>query len=145
MGIVGLSPAAHGWALTVLVPSLLSVSNFYQIYAIGSRALEAAEEAASKVQQILQTSKDIKLFVGSDAAIQIASDPDVDLVVIAVQSPYHYDVVRPVIELGKPFFLEWPLGGNHVFEIAKATEEKHVRNMVGLQWQQALSIRKVCA
>ncbi|KAL4981299.1 hypothetical protein BDW68DRAFT_183641 [Aspergillus falconensis] len=42
-------------------------------------------------------------------ATQLATDPDVDLVIVGVKPPLHYELAIPLLEAGKDVFVEGPL------------------------------------
>jgi len=141
VGFIGLSPS--GWASKIIVPALRAPVNskLYRIVAVAGRTLETAQAAATKYSEIV--GHDVKAFGGQDCASQIANDPDVDFVVVSVKTPNHLEVVMPVIDAGKPFFLEWPIGGNDADKIARAAETKGMKNMIGLHYKQILTLKKV--
>ena len=140
VGFIGLSPS--NWAGQVLFPSLHDSVNskLYRIVALGARTPETVKAAAAKYSEIV--GYEIKAISGQDSASRIANDPDVDFVVISVLTPNHLDVFKAVIEAGKPYFLEWPMGGNDAEIIGEAARAKGVKNMIGLHHKQVLALRK---
>jgi predicted dehydrogenase len=60
---------------------------------------------------------------------------DIDLVVVCVRVPGHYDLVMKSLRAGKPTFCEWPLGANlkEAEEMADLARERSLRTIVGLQ------------
>jgi predicted dehydrogenase len=142
VGFIGLS--ATGWAATALGPSLLqpSLQSRYKLAAISTTSEESAK--ASVARHSSQTGYAIKPYHGDSALI--ASDPDVDLVVVAVKATMHKQVVLPVIEQKKNFFLEWPAGRGlkDTLEIAEAAHRNGVKSIVGLQARNSPVIKKVC-
>ncbi|OBZ74353.1 Galactose/lactose metabolism regulatory protein GAL80 [Grifola frondosa] len=97
--------------------------------------------AAEKYSKL--TSAPVKAYHGSTD--DIADDPNVDLVVVAVKVPDHKAAVMPAIEKGKDVFVECPLGMTlqETMEIAEAAQRKGVRSIVGLQSWQSPLVRKV--
>src|SRR5439155_21534346 len=65
----------------------------------------------------------------------MVSSPEVDLVVVSVRVPGHYDLVRAAEQAGKAVFCEWPLGANlaEAEEMARLARERSLRTVVGLQ------------
>ncbi|KAJ2917727.1 hypothetical protein MD484_g2685, partial [Candolleomyces efflorescens] len=141
VGFVGLS--ASGWASQVLGPALLDpeVQEHFKLVAVSTTKAESATASAQKYSELLK--HEIKAYHGD--ASQIASDPDVDFVAVAVRAQSHKDIVKKVIEAGKPFFVEWPAGRNveETREIAALAREKGVKSFVGLQGRQSNITQKV--
>jgi len=141
IGFVGLS--SNGWASTALAPPLLQkpLSEEYTITALSTTSSLSSTNAAEIYTKL--TSHDVKPYHGRTD--EIASDADVDFVVISVKTPDHKAAVLPAIEKGKDVFLEWPLGNGlqESLEIAEAARRKGVRTMIGLQSWQSPVVRKL--
>ena len=141
IGFVGLS--STGWAAMALAPSLLDpeVKKRFKVVAISTTNSESAAAAASKYSEFF--GHEIKAYHGD--ASQIASDPEVDLVAIAVKVPYHKEVAEKAIAAGKPLFLEYQAGRtpDETREIARLAREKGVRSLIGLQGRHSPAARKV--
>ena len=60
--------------------------------------------------------------------------PDIDLVLVAVRVPMHYDMVMASLRAGKHVYCEWPLGANlgEAEEMASLAKTRGVQHMVGL-------------
>ncbi|KAK7462949.1 hypothetical protein VKT23_007530 [Stygiomarasmius scandens] len=138
VGFVGLSKS--GWASSTLATPLLQ-SDKYTLTAVSTSSKESAEASAAKYSEI--TGREVKAYYGNTD--QIANDPNVDFVAIAVKAPLHKEVLMPVIEAGKDFFIEWPAGKNteETIQFAEAAKTKGVRSIVGLQGWQAPVIKKI--
>jgi len=132
LGVVGLSKNG-GWAADYLVPQIFTkpLSDEVALTALSGSSPESA--AASAVHYSQKAGHEVKPYSGSTAAI--ASDPNVDLVVISVMSFKHLNAAMPVIEAGKDVFVEWPVGKSfaETKSLAKAAQVRGVRSMVGLQ------------
>jgi predicted dehydrogenase len=65
----------------------------------------------------------------------LAKDPDVDLVVVAVQVAKHYKVTMPALLAGKDTFVEWPLGATtaQAEELTAIAVSKGLKTFVGCQ------------
>jgi len=141
VGFVGLS--TQGWASNALAPGLLapSLKDKYTLTAVSTTSEESAKATAKKYTEEL--GHPVKAFFGDSS--KIASDPDVDLVVVSVKTPHHKSALTPVIEAGKPFFIEWPAGNKlaESKELAEAAGRKGLKGIVGLQGRQGLVINKV--
>ncbi|KAJ3502038.1 hypothetical protein NLJ89_g9068 [Agrocybe chaxingu] len=122
VGFVGLS--ASGWAADILGPSLLepSVRPKYDLVAISTTAPESAQASADKYAEKVAT-----------------------LSKLAVKVSVHKQVILPVIEAGKNFFLEWPAGVSlkETQEIADAAKAKGLRTLIGLQGRHSRTLSKV--
>src|SRR5262249_15021485 len=72
---------------------------------------------------------------GFDRFGDMASDPDIDLIVVCVRVPGHRDLVMEGLQAGKPVFCEWPLGQTlaEAEEMAGLARQRSLRTMVGLQ------------
>ncbi len=136
-GFVGLSTS--GWASILLGPTLTQNENFL-LTAISTTSEESEKVSAGKYGA---DGHAVKPYFGSTKAI--ASDPDVDFVAVAVRSPHHRDALIPIIEAGKPFFIEWPAGKStaETKEFAEAARMKGLRTMVGTQGRHSGVIKKV--
>ncbi|RKG98312.1 Gfo/Idh/MocA family protein [Corallococcus carmarthensis] len=99
VGIVGLQPGRN-WAAVAHLPALRALSDEFEIVGVANSSRASAEAAASSCGIP-------RAF--SDVAEMVAS-PDVDLVVVTVRVPTHFNVVRAALEGGKHVFCEWPLG-----------------------------------
>ncbi|KAF9555727.1 NAD(P)-binding protein [Agrocybe pediades] len=141
IGFVGLSTT--GWASNVLAPSLThpDLKGVYDIVAVSTTSEASAQKSAEKYST--DVGHPIKAYHGDSS--KIASDPDVDLVAVAVKTPYHKQLVMPVIEAKKDFFLEWPAGASleETRAIAEAAHKQGVRSIIGLQGRHSATLRKV--
>lgn len=142
VGFVGLS-ANSGWAASTLGPALVhpSVRDKYDLVAVSTTSEASAKASAEKQSQAV--GHPVKAYFGDASAI--ASDPDVDLVAVAVKAPYHKEIVMKAIEAKKDFFIEWPAGTStkETEEIADAARKHGVRSLVGLQGRNAIVTQKV--
>src|SRR5207245_4981287 len=65
----------------------------------------------------------------------MATHPEVDLIVVCVRVPGHRDLVMAGLQAGKPVFCEWPLGANlaEAEEMAGLASQRSLPTVVGLQ------------
>jgi predicted dehydrogenase len=133
VGIIGLS-AQRGWAATAHVPALKSLSGF-EIRALSTTREETAKESAAKFG-ISQAFSDYR-----DLVIR----PEVDLVVVTVKVPYHFELVTSALNAGKMVYCEWPLGNGlkEAEEMAELARAKDIRTFVGLQARSAPEVRYI--
>jgi predicted dehydrogenase len=67
----------------------------------------------------------------------------VDLVVVTVKVPRHFELVSGAIRAGKSVFCEWPLGNGlpEAIELQRLASERGVRTFVGLQSRASAELR----
>ncbi|HEV7736849.1 MAG TPA: Gfo/Idh/MocA family oxidoreductase [Chlamydiales bacterium] len=141
VGFVGLS-ATSGWASKALGPAMFSIKDKYHLVALSTSSESSASAAAEKYSEVV--GHPVKSYSGSTD--KISNDPDVDLVVVSVKAPHHYELLLPAIEAKKAVFIEWPAGCNltQTVELAEKAAKHGIRSMVGLQAFQSPVVRKVC-
>ncbi|KAH0830187.1 hypothetical protein J3R83DRAFT_1542 [Lanmaoa asiatica] len=137
VGVVGLSTA--GWA-RVLESALRTLGDTYRVVAVSTTNETSARASAQRISE--ETKYPVKAYYGDTA--QIANDPDVEFVIVAVKAPEHRKALLPVIQAKKPFFIEWPVGRNlqETQELAETARLNGVRSMVGLQGRQSPVLNK---
>ena len=126
VGIVGatITPGGSGWGANAHVPALRALPE-YELLAVCTAHAETAKASAEKFGAPLA-------FDNFEAML---AQPDIDLVVVSVRVPGHYDLVMQALEAGKNVFCEWPLGANlaQAQEMANAARARALRTAVGLQ------------
>ena len=126
VGIVGatVTPGGSGWGANAHVPALKVLPD-YELKAVCTAHEDTAKASAAAF--------------GAELAFhdinQMVAHPDIDLVVVSVRVPIHYQVVMPALRAGKPVFCEWPLGANlaEAKEMADLARQRSLRTFVGLQ------------
>ena len=126
VGIVGatVTPGGSGWGANAHVPALHALPE-YELKAVCTAHEATAKASAEKY--------------GAELAFHKMDDmvahPDIDLIVVCVRVPGHYDLVMKSLRAGKPTFCEWPLGANlkEAEEMAGLARERSLRTIVGLQ------------
>jgi predicted dehydrogenase len=115
------------WAVNAHLPYLLA-SPKYKVVAVSNSSVESAS-ASIKANNL---EAEVKAY---GSAQDIADDPNIDLVVVAVRIAHHYNLAKPALEAGKEVFVEWPLGATtaQAVELAELAKSKGVKTMVGLQ------------
>ncbi|GAA3924214.1 Gfo/Idh/MocA family protein [Actinoplanes auranticolor] len=128
VGIVGLS-ATGGWAAGGHLPALAAVDG------IELRALASSSPASA------QAAKAVYGVPAYTSVEQLAGDPDVDLVVVAVKVPQHRELVLPALVAAVPVLAEWPLA----VDLREAEEMERaagtVPTFVGLQGRSSPTFR----
>ena len=142
VGLIGLStstdPLAPGmWATTAHLPSILASPN-YTLAALCNSTVQSAKASIAHHNLPAFT----KAY-GSPS--DLAQDPDVDLVVVSVQTAKHYMLTKPALLAGKDVFVEWPLGSTtaEATELAELAKTKGLRTMLGLQARPSPVLAKV--
>jgi predicted dehydrogenase len=72
----------------------------------------------------------------------MATDPEIDLLVVCVRVPGHRDLVMAGLQAGKAVFCEWPLGRTlaEAEEMAGLARRRSIKTIVGLQARSAPAI-----
>jgi predicted dehydrogenase len=126
VGIVGatVTRGGSGWGANAHVPALQALLQ-YELAAVCTAHPDTAQASreAFGAQQA---------FSDFDAMLQ---SPDVDLVVVCVRVPGHYDLVMRALEADKAVLCEWPLGRTleEAERMTSLAERKNLRTAVGLQ------------
>ncbi|PVX75668.1 Gfo/Idh/MocA family protein [Paraburkholderia unamae] len=133
VGIIGASPD-RGWAAVAHIPALKSIPDFALTAVSTTRASTAAESA-----------RQFGVAHAFDNHHDLVTCPDVDLVVVAVKVPHHYELVSAALEAGKAVYCEWPLGNGlaETAELAELARRKGLHAVVGLQARSAPAINYV--
>ncbi|KAK1700770.1 oxidoreductase family protein [Colletotrichum godetiae] len=132
VGIIGLSAkeAVMGpgaWGSIAILPSFKK-SPDYEIVALCNSSAEAARRSI-EMHKLPSTTKaygDVE---------QLASDPDVDLVVVSVVVTKHLAVTLPALANKKQVFVEWPLGASaqEAEQLTQLAKSGGLKTIVGLQ------------
>lgn len=124
VGFIGLNPDSH-WAATAHFPALKSLSNDFEVVGVANTSFESAKRTAETLQLP-------HAFENAQALIQ---SPKIDLVVVTVKVPYHFNLVKAALEAGKHVYCEHPLGNGleESKELARIAKEKGVVAVVGTQ------------
>ena len=134
VGIVGatVTVGGSGWGANAHVPALQALPD-YQLQAVCTAHEETATASAARF--------------GAEFAFHNIDDmvarPDIDLVVVSVRVPWHFDLVMAGLRAGKPVFCEWPLGATlaEAEEMGNLARERQLRTAVGLQARSDPSVR----
>lgn len=132
VGVIGAS-VDRGWSARAHIPAILSMPEVFSLNAVSTTRQETADAAAA--------------HYGVPGAYadnsSLVSDPSVDLVIVAVKVPAHFDAVMQAIKAGKHVYCEWPLGRTleEAIEMQAAAQSAGVRTFVGLQAQRAPWVR----
>src|SRR2546429_1664411 len=97
VGIVGASP--QSWAAAAHLPALAHLDEL-TVTAVATTRKDSARAAAGT----------FGVRHAFASAEELASDPEVDLVVASVKVPAHAAVIRAALAAGKHVYAEWPPG-----------------------------------
>lgn len=120
VGIIG----AGGWGGLAHIPALRALET-YKVKAVTGTQPESARAAAER--------HGVERFYTD--ALEMAIQPDVDVVAVTVKVPEHDQLIRKVLDAGKHVYSEWPLArttaeAEALLELAK---ERGVQHVAGLQ------------
>jgi predicted dehydrogenase len=123
VGIIGVN-AERGWASTAHIPALRALDG-YEI-----RALSSSKQASADAVRA-------KFGVAATYASheELVTRQDVDLVVVTVKAPNHFDLVTAALNAGKAVYCEWPLGSDldEARQMAELATKQQANTIIGLQ------------
>jgi predicted dehydrogenase len=126
VGIVGatVTQGGSGWGANAHVPALQALPG-YELKAVCTAHEDTAKASAAAfgAQHAFHRFSDM------------ATHPDVDLLVVCVRVPGHRELVMAGLQAGKPVCCEWPLGKNlaEAEEMAGLARQRSLSTIVGLQ------------
>jgi predicted dehydrogenase len=131
VGIVDASDQ-RGWARIAHVPALQALDEF-EIRGVSTTRMDSSRATAEALD----------IALAFDNHKELVERPEIDLVVVAVKVPDHYDIVHDALAAGKTVYCEWPLARNisEAQTLAVYAREKKLRTVVGLQGNQHPPIR----
>lgn len=123
IGIIGFQPATS-WAARAHVPALQALSDDFTITAVANSSIDSSRKAAESLG--------VRPFA---TAAELITADDIDIVVVTVRVPYHFDIVKAAIEGGKHVYCEWPLGNGlaEAEQLAALAQSKGVLGVAGTQ------------
>lgn len=124
IGFIGLNPDVQ-WASTAHIPALKALKDDFEIVGVANSTYESAKISADKF-------KIANAFENPHALIK---SNEIDLVVITVKVPHHYELVKTALKVGKHIYCEHPLGNGleEIKELAALATHKNVIAVVGTQ------------
>jgi predicted dehydrogenase len=136
VGTVGatVTRGGSGWGANAHIPALRALPD-YELKAVCTAHADTARASQEAFGAEL----------AFDNFDQMLAHPDVDLVVVCVRVPGHYDLVMKALQAGKNVFCEWPLGRTlaEAEDMAALAAKQQKRTIVGLQAQSDPSIMYV--
>lgn len=140
VGIIGLSANPRAWVSSSHMQPLQSDHELASRFKVTALATSSPTTALASAERW-----GISKEKAYSTAEEIASDPDIDLVVVGVKLPLHREMALPALRAGRNVFVEWPLahGEDVVEELLKAAREGGGRTVIGLQARCSPPILKV--
>lgn len=131
VGFIGLNPDSH-WASTAHIPALASLADDFEVVGVANSTHESAQRTA-EVLNLKHAFTTPQELVDSDA---------IDLVVVTVKVPFHYELVTAALKSGKHVHCEWPLanGLDEAVELTTLAKKKGVVATVGTQMRAAVEV-----
>jgi len=131
VGIIGVG-VERGWANLAHVPVLKTLTT-YNISALSNRK----KENAAVLKETIGAS------LVYESAEELMQSEAVDLVVVSVRVPLHYDLIKKAIAGGKNVLSEWPLARNlqEAEELAAMAKAHGVKGYIGLQSRAVPAVR----
>lgn len=123
VGIIG--AGKDSWAVRAHLPALKMLAGKFEIIAVSTSTLSTAQKTAA----------DFGVPHAFDNEHDLVNHPDVDLVIVAVKVPAHYQLVEAAISAGKMVYSEWPLGNGYkeAVSMADLAASKQIKTFCGLQ------------
>ena len=123
VGVIGVHPE-RGWAMAAHIPALKSLPD-YEVVALTNSDAQMAQQAADK----------FKVPNAFQSHLDLLKMPEINLVVVTVKVPHHFELVSAALKAGKSVYCEWPLARNlaEAVEMAKLAKTHKVHGAVGLQ------------
>jgi predicted dehydrogenase len=101
----------------------------FEIVGVANRSYESSKK----------TARTLNLSHAFENAQSLVSSNDIDLVVVTVKVPYHFELVSAALNAGKHVFCEWPLGNGlqEGRKLAELARQKGVIAAIGTQMRYA--------
>lgn len=130
VGFIGLNPDSN-WAFNAHIPALKTLADDFEIVGVANSTPESGK----------RTAEALGLTAFDTPADLVASDA-IDLVVVTVKVPYHFELVTAALKASKHVYCEWPLG-NGLEEAKKLTALAEEKGVVAVAGTQARAAREV--
>lgn len=131
IGFIGLNPDSH-WASIAHIPALASLNDKFEVIGVANSTYESAKKTAEayNLKYAFKTPQDL-----------VVCD-EIDLVVVTVKVPYHFELVTAALNAGKNVHCEWPLGNDleEAKKLAILAKEKGVLATVGTQMRTSVEV-----
>jgi predicted dehydrogenase len=132
VGFIGLNPDSH-WASTAHIPALVSLSDEFEVVGVANSTFESAQ----------RTAKAMNLRHAFATPQELVNSEEIDLVVVTVKVPYHYELITAALNAGKHVHSEWPLanGQEEARKLTELAREKGVLATCSTQMRAAVEVK----
>ncbi|MBP1906134.1 putative dehydrogenase [Paenibacillus turicensis] len=101
VGIVGGSVNPESWAIKSHIPALINHDGYELI------AVSTSNQASA-----MNAKRTLNIEYGYDNYDELIQNKEIDLVVVSVKAPLHYEIIKESIINEKHVYSEWPLTNN---------------------------------
>lgn len=131
IGFIGLNPDSH-WANMAHIPALKTLEDEFEIIGVANSTHESAKK----------TAKAMNLKYAFETPKQLIECEEIDLVVVTVKVPYHFEYIKYALENNKNVHSEWPLanGIEEAKELVELTKGKNLHTTVGNQMRTSVEV-----
>lgn len=132
IGFIGLNSDSH-WASLAHIPALQNLKEEFEVVGVANSTYESAQKTADALG-LPFAFKDAKELVESNK---------IDLVVVTVKVPYHYELISLALNAGKNVHSEWPLanGLKEAKELTILAKEKGLKATVSTQMKTSVEVQ----
>ncbi|MCB1634888.1 MAG: Gfo/Idh/MocA family oxidoreductase [Xanthomonadales bacterium] len=132
VGFIGLNPDSH-WAANAHLPALRSLPEQFTVTGVANSTPESAR----------RTAQALGLPHAFEQPQALVDSPEIDLVVVTVKVPHHFELVSAALDAGKHVYCEWPLGNGltEARRLAALAQAKGVVAVAGTQARTAPEIQ----
>lgn len=128
VGIVGGSVNPESWAIKSHIPALFNNDDF-----------ELVAVSTSNQTSAMNAKRTLKIKYSYDNYHELIQNKEIDLVVISIKAPLHYEIIKESIIKQKHVYSEWPLTNNinQATELTTMAIHANIHNVIGLQSRQS--------
>lgn len=134
VGFIGLNPNEK-WASASHLPALRALKEDFEIVGVANRSYESS----------VRTKEAFGFKIAFSSTEELINSPEIDLVVVSVKVPHHYQLVSAALNAGKHVYCEWPLGVNaqEATQLRDLANKKGLITAIGTQGRAAPSINYI--
>lgn len=128
VGIVGGSVNPESWAIKSHIPTLINHDNYELI------AVSTSNQASA-----MNAKRTLNIKYGYDNYDELIQNKEIDLVMVSVKAPLHYEIIKESIRNQKHVYSEWPLTNdiNQAKELTTMALNANIHHVIGLQSRQS--------
>lgn len=132
IGFIGLNPDSH-WASLAHIPALKDLDEYFEVVGVANSSYESAKKTADALNLP---------FAFKNPQELVLSD-EIDLVVVTVKVPYHFELISLALNAGKNVHSEWPLGNGleEAKELTLLAKQKGVKATIGTQMRESVEVQ----